>query len=142
MPRSKAPKIDFAVSNQLLTGSAGLALVASLASWPDLPCQLARRVRLKLRCRGCADEQMLFSLIYSFCAGDGHLSDVDSLQHDRAAQRISGLQRVPDSRRLGEYLARMNAGPLAGLQACVRHACQCVVEHWLRRYQQQSQGCC
>ena len=29
MPRSKAPQIDFAVSNQLLTGSAGLALVAS-----------------------------------------------------------------------------------------------------------------
>ena len=137
MPRSKAPKIDFAVSNQLLTGSAGLALVASLASWLDLPCQLARRVRLKLRRRGCADEQMLLSLIYSFCAGGGHLSDVDSLQHDRAAQRITGLQRVPDSRRLGEYLARMSAGPLAGLQACVRHVSQCVVGHWLRRYQQQ-----
>jgi len=41
MLRSKAPQIDFAVSNQLLTGSAGLALVAS---WLDLPCQLARRL--------------------------------------------------------------------------------------------------
>ena len=79
--RSKAPKIDFAVSNHLLTGSARLALVAS---WLDLPCQLARRVRLKLRCRGCADEQMLLSLIYSLCAGGGHLSAVDSLQYDRA----------------------------------------------------------
>ncbi|MCY4189274.1 MAG: hypothetical protein OXD30_12405 [Bryobacterales bacterium] len=91
MPRSKAPKIDFAVSHQLLTGSAGLALVASLASWLDLPCQLARRVRLKLRRRGCADEPMLLSLLYSFCAGGGHLSAVDNLQHDRAAQRITGL---------------------------------------------------
>ena len=69
MPYSKAPKIGFSVSDEQLTGSAGLALVASLASWLDLPCQLARRVRLKRRRRGCADEQMLLSLIYSFCAG-------------------------------------------------------------------------
>ena len=135
MPYSKAPKIDFAVSDEQLTGSAGLALVATLASWLDLPCQLAQRVRVKRRRRGCADEQMLLSLIYSFCAGGGHLSDVDSLGRDRAAQRITGLKHVPDSRRLGEYLARMSALPLAGLQACVRHVCACLAGQWLRRYQ-------
>lgn len=84
MPSSKAPKIDFAVTDEQLTGSAGLALVANLAGGLDLPCQLAQRVRLKRRQRGCSDEQMLLSLIYCFCAGGGHLSDVDSLQSDPA----------------------------------------------------------
>lgn len=135
MPYSKAPKIDFSVTDEQLTGSAGLALVATLASWLDLPCQLARRVRLKRRQRGCSDDQMLLSLIDSLCAGGGHLSDVDSLGRDRAAQRITGLKNVPDSRRLGEYLARMSALPLAGLQACVRHVSRCLAGHWLRRYQ-------
>ncbi len=124
MPCSKAPKIDFAVTDEKLTGTAGLALVATLASWIDLPCQLARRVRVKRRRRGCRDEEMLLSLIYSFCPGGGHLSDVDSLAGDPAARRITGLRNVPDSRRLGEYLARLGGLRLAGLQACVRHVCR------------------
>ena len=54
---------------------------------------------------------------------------------DRAAQRITGLKLVPDSRRVDEYLVRMRAVPLAGLQACVRQVCACLAGHWLRRYQ-------
>ncbi len=137
MPCSKAPKIDFAVTDEKLTGTAGLALVATLASWIDLPCQLARRVRVKRRRRGCRDEEMLLSLIYSFCPGGGHLSDVDSLAGDPAARRITGLRNVPDSRRLGEYLARLGGLRLAGLQACVRHVCGRLAGHWIRRYQRE-----
>lgn len=83
----EGPKIDPAASDGQLTSSAGLALLAALANWLDLPCQLARRVRVKLRRWGRADEQMLLSLIYAFCAGGGHLSDFDSLGRDRAALR-------------------------------------------------------
>ena len=68
-------------------------------------------MRVKLRRRGCADGQMLLSLIYSFCAG-GHLSNVDSLGSDPAALRITGLKRVPDSRLLGSTW-RMSPLPLA-----------------------------
>ncbi len=39
------PKIGFAVTDEQLTGTAVLALVASLASWIDLPCQIARCCR-------------------------------------------------------------------------------------------------
>ncbi len=49
MPCSKAPAIDFALSDVQLTGSAGLAVVATSASWLDLNCPLARRVRVRCR---------------------------------------------------------------------------------------------
>ena len=48
---------------------------------------------------------MLLSLIYSSCAGGGHLSEVDALRADPAACRLAGLRAVPDSWRLGAYLA-------------------------------------
>lgn len=82
MPYSKALAIDFAVSDVQLTGSAGLALVATSACWLDLHWPLARR--------------------------------------------------VPDSRRLGESLARMSALPLARPQAC-EYTDQDCGQRWMRR---------
>ncbi len=105
---SKAPKIDFAVTDEQLTGTAGLASVATLASWIDLPCQLARPVRVKRR---RPVEQMLMSLICSFCAGGSHLSDADSLAGDRAPLLGNG-ERLPVPR-YSFILVSRNARPLA-----------------------------
>ena len=67
MSYSKIPKIGLSATDQQLTASAGLARTSSLASWLDLPCQLARRVRRMGLLRGFAGDRMLLSLIYTFC---------------------------------------------------------------------------
>lgn len=61
---------------------------------------------------------MLLSRVRSFCAGGGHISDVDQFCADTAPAQASGLWGVPDSRLLGERLKRMTA---KGLRRCVRH---------------------
>ncbi len=68
-PGTASPEAQFGVSDEELTGLAGLALVARLVKYLGLAEGLARLVRVKRRRRGCRDEQMLLSLIYSFCAG-------------------------------------------------------------------------
>lgn len=60
---------------------------------------------------------MLPALIYSPCAGGGHLSEVGAFREDAAACRVSGLRAVPDSQRLGEYLGRMTRRALTGIGA-------------------------
>lgn len=139
MPVDTAPELRFGVAKEELTSLAGLALAASLVKYLGLAEALARRVRIKQRRRGCRDEQMLLALIYSQCAGGGHLSEVDSLQADAAACRASGLRAVPDSRRLGEYLGRMTDGALAGLAECARIVSRRLVPQ-LARHCRQSQG--
>ena len=60
-------------------------------------------------------------MIFALCTGGGHLNAVDALAADEAACAGTGLDdAVPDSRRLGEYLARFTDKALDGLQACVR----------------------
>ncbi len=93
---------------------------ARLARFLGLPEKLAASVRLKRRRRGGSDVQMLLALIYSACAGGGHLHAVDALGADEVARRACGLRAVPASRRLGEYLQRMHAAALEGLRECVR----------------------
>lgn len=136
MPHARAPKISFAVTDEQLTGKAGLALVASLATWLDLPSRLAQAVQLKRRRRGCGDRDMLLALIYSFCCGGGHLADVDALAQDAVAGQLTGLPALPNSRRLGEYLARMQAAGLEGLRRCVRHLNHCLAPLVVRDCQQ------
>ena len=97
-----APSLRFDFTSEQLTGNAGLAFLARFVS---LPAVLSKRVRLKRRQRGCRDDQNLLTLLYSFCAGGGHLSDVDALAANPALLRACGLQAAPNSRRLGEYLA-------------------------------------
>ncbi len=133
MAVSRAPKDTLGVTGEQLTGKAGLALVATLASLLDLPARLFRSVRLKRRRRGCRDDQMPFSLIYSFCPDGGHLSDVDALSADATARRITGQLVVPDSRQLGEHLARLSEQALAGLCHCVRQLNRCVAPPMIRR---------
>lgn len=116
MPVSRAPQLAFGVSKEELTGHAGLAFLARLASFPGRPEALARLVRSKRRRRGCRDEQMLLVPTYSFCPCGGHLSDMDALGAAQAACPVAG----PGSRRLGEHLARMTEPGVAGLEECVR----------------------
>jgi hypothetical protein len=81
---------------------------------------LSERVRLKQRLRGASDSEMLLSSVYSLAAGDGALCDVDRLGEDQPRLEALGLETVPDSRRLGEYLARFDEDSLDSLQAVAR----------------------
>ncbi len=122
MPLSpaSAPTLAYGVCDDDLTGLAGLGVVARLARFLGLPEQLAASVRLQRRRRGCSDAQMLLALIYSGCAGGGHLTAVDALGADEVARQTCGLRAVPASRRLGEYLQRMHEAALEGLRECAR----------------------
>ncbi len=102
------------------TGLAGLGMVARLARFLGLPEKLAASVRLQRRRRGGSDVQRLLALIYSACAGGGHLTAVDALGADEVARRTCGLRAVPASRRLGADLQRMHAAALEGLRECAR----------------------
>ena len=75
--------------------------------------------RVKRRQRGGSDRRNLLALILS-CCGGGHLSDVDALAADSTACRLADLQAVPDSCRLGEFLAHMSDKSLTGLLECMR----------------------
>lgn len=106
-----APEAQFGVTDEELTGLAGLVKYLGLAE------ALAELVRVKRRRRGWRDDQMLLSLGYSFRAGGGHLNEVDALGADPVVGRGAGLRAVPDSRRLGEYLGRLlgaGSGPVPG----------------------------
>ncbi len=115
-----APTLAYGVCDDDWTGLAGLGVGARLARFLGLPEKLAASVRLQRRRRGGSAGQMLLALLYAACAGGGHLHAVDALGVDDVARRACGLRAVPASRRLGEYLQRMNQAALEGLRECVR----------------------
>ncbi len=119
IPQS-APKIDIDFTDERLTSNAGLVFIGQQAKHMKVPELLDTRIKVKQRNRGCNDAQMLLSLIYSFCTGNGCLSDVDALKADRVAQQLLGLTQVPDSRRLGEYLSRCTPDGLDQLYTIIR----------------------
>ncbi len=104
--RRSVPKIEIDVTNDQLTGRAGFTFLAEQADRFGLVSELRSAIRIKKRQRGASDTDMLWSLIASLSAGQGHLSDVDALRCDAVARQLLGLKEVPDSRRLGEYLTR------------------------------------
>ena len=80
-----------------VNGPGRLALAAVLLKY----LALARRVHLNQHRRGCRDEQMLLSLIYSQCPGrGGHLSAADGGRTDRVAggaeQPVAGRISMAD----------------------------------------------
>ncbi len=81
MPLSpdSAPTLAYDVCDDDLTGLAGLGVVVRLARFLGLPEKLAASVHFQRRRRGGSDGQMLLALIYSACAGEGHLHAVDAL---------------------------------------------------------------
>ncbi len=115
-----APTLAYGVCDDDLTGLAGLGVVGRLARFLGLPEKLAASVRLQRRRRGGSDVQRLLALIYSACAGGGHLHAVDALGANEVARQTCGLRAVPASRRLGAYLQRMHEAALEGLRECAR----------------------
>jgi hypothetical protein len=116
----KANRIEIEFTDEVLTPLGGSVFLAGLAEKLGLPRMLSERMGLKRRRRGASDAEMLLSTIYSLAAGDGCLRDVDRLSHDQARLEGLGLEQVPDSRRLGEYLARFEEGSLDELGAIAR----------------------
>lgn len=119
LPR-QVSRIEIEFTDEVLTSSGGSLFVAAMAKRLDLPGLLSRAMKLKRRRRGASDSQMLLSAIYSLTAGDGALRDVDRLGQDQARLEALGLQQVPGSRRLGEYLARFDEEAVERLQAVAR----------------------
>jgi hypothetical protein len=119
LPRT-ITRIDIEFTDEVLTPLGGSVFVAGVAERLGLPRMLSQRMGLKRRRRGASDAQMLLSAIYSLAAGDGALRDVDRLGHDQARLEAVGLERVPGSRRLGEYLARFDEESLDELGGIAR----------------------
>jgi len=136
MPCDKSPKFHFDSTPVGFTDRGGLSIIGRLAHFLRLPQRLARKLRIKVRKRGCTDLQMILSLVYSMCSGGQCLADVDGLGGDATARQLTGLRAVPDSRRLGEYLKRFTQGGLDALRDCVRQLSASlvpdVVRHSLR----------
>ena len=101
-------KIEIEFTDERITPSAGSIFLSAMADKLGLPKQLEEAIKLKMRARGASDAEMLLSLIYSLAQGDGAILDVDRLAGDDARRQLLGLQRVPNHRRLGEYLGRFD----------------------------------
>lgn len=113
-------KLEIEFTDERITASAGSVFLAAMAEKLGLSSQLKAAVKLKKRARGASDTEMLLSLIYSLAQGDGAILDVDRLGQDDTRRGLLGLQRVPNHRRLGEYLGRFNETACEGLLAAAR----------------------
>lgn len=122
MPRVQVSpaKIDIDFTDEKLTSHGGWVFLGRLFKRMELGKRLGEAIHLKRRRRGASDAQMLLSLVASQVAGGGALSDVDVLREDTVGRTLLGLDEVPDSRRLGEYLSRFTATEAAALEAVVQ----------------------
>ncbi len=116
----KSSRIEIEFTDEVLTPLGGSVFVAGMAERLGLGRMLRQRMGLKRRRRGASDAEMLLSAIYSLAAGDGALRDVDRLGQDEARLEALGLEQVPGSRRLGEYLTRFDEESLDEFQAIAR----------------------
>ena len=139
MPRVQATpaKIEIDFTDEKLTSHGGWVFLGRLFRQLALGKRLGEAIHLKRRRRGASDAQMLLSLVASQVAGGGALSDVDVLREDTVGRTLLGLEEVPDSRRLGEYLSRFTATEVAALEAVVqsvaRQVAPAVIAHEVAR---------
>lgn len=115
-----AEKIEIDFTDDQITTSAGSYFLAQMSSHLNLPRLLDDGLHLKSRRRGASDAEMMLSLIYSLAQGDGAILDVDRLGADVPRRRLLGLEKVPNHRRLGEYLRRFDSAACATLTAVAR----------------------
>ncbi|HGX91964.1 MAG TPA: IS1380 family transposase [Candidatus Tenderia sp.] len=129
MPRVQVSpaKIEIDFTDEKLTSHGGWVFLGHLFRKLQLGKRIGRAIRLKQRRRGASDAQVLLSLVASQVAGGGALSDVDVLREDTVSQILLGLDRVPDSRRLGEYLSRFTETGVVALEAVVQSVAQEVI---------------
>ena len=130
-------KIDIDFTDAKLTGMAGSLFVARLANQLNLTDLLKEQIHLKKRNRGCDDKDSLLGLIHNFCAGNGKLSDMDTLRADKPTVSLLGLEDVRSSKRMGEYLGLFNASAVKALYSVARSLCQQiapdVIEHFVEQ---------
>jgi hypothetical protein len=103
-----ANRIEIDFTEEQISPSAGSIFLSGMAEKIGLRDELNAAIKVKKRARGSSDAEMLLSLIYSLAQGDGALLDVDRLGHDRTRCQVLGLEKVPNHRRLGEYLGRFD----------------------------------
>ncbi len=129
MPRVQVSpaKIEIDFTDEKLTSHGGWVFLGHLFRKLQLGKRIGRAIRLKQRRRGASDAQVLLSLVASQVAGGGALSDVDVLREDTVGQILLGLDRVPDSRRLAEYLSRFTETGVVALEAVVQSVAQEVI---------------
>jgi len=128
-----ARKIEIDLTDEKSSASAGSVCLSAMAERLGLPDYLKKSITLKKRARGASDVEMLLSLIYRLAQGDGAILDVDRLGADNARCELLGLDRVPNHRRLGEYLGRFDDRACERLLAAARlqalKVIGCVIEH-------------
>ena len=116
---------------------AGSLFVARLANQLKLPDLLKDQIHLKKRNRGCDDKDSLLGLIHNFCAGNGKLSDMDTLRADKPTVSLLGLEDVRSSKRMGEYLTLFTANAVKALYAVARSLRQQiapdVIQHFIEQ---------
>jgi len=118
--RKRQQKIDIEVTDEQISGTAGLTFVARMAERLGLREGLASALHIKQRDRGCSDAEMLLGLVYSLASGNGVLRDLEAFRQDSPTLTLSGMDRAPGSRRLGEYLAKFSTADVASLLAVTR----------------------
>jgi hypothetical protein len=118
-------QIDF--TDDQISSFSGSVFISRLARHFGLERLLSESVRLKVRNRGASDVEFLQSLIFCLAAGQGHLCDVDRLGADDVRQMLLGLDAVPDSRRVSDYLARFDLESVTALREVAHTVAQKVV---------------
>ena len=131
----KKPELEF--TDTRLTDSAGLAFLAIAARRHGLLRDLEGFERCKVRDRGASDQENIWALVACLASGRGTLSDLDSLKLDEAACEILGLENVSSSRRMGEWLQKIETRHVESLRsistALARKLAPTIVKHEIKQ---------
>ncbi len=111
----RPPKVTFGFTDLDITAFGGSSILSRTAHEFGLFDLLDGAVSVKVRNRGASDLETLWSIIACLARGHGSLSDLDGLRSDRAASLLLGLRWVPESRRAGEWLSRLDVTDIRGL---------------------------
>lgn len=135
IPKPEKIEIDF--TDAKLTGMAGSLFIARLANPLKLLDLLEEHIHLKKRNRGCDDKDSLLGLIHNFCAGNGKLSDMDTLRADTPTVSLLGLEDVRGSKRMGEYLTLFTADSVKALYSVAHSLCKQVAPDVIQHFVEQ-----
>ena len=113
-----ACNVEYGFTDSSITDRGGITFPAYLAKASGLVELLASVMNgtLKTRRRGATEAQSILSQVYVLATGKGHLSDLDDAKADRVFRVLTGLGRMPGSRRMGEFLSRFRESDLVRLR--------------------------
>ena len=116
----RPPKVEMDFTDLNLTGFGGASILARTARRFGLFERLDEAVSVKVRHRGATDTETLWAVIALLARGHGTLSNLDALRADAVASTLLGLDKVPESRRAGEWLAPLRTVDVKGLWEAAR----------------------